>query len=149
MVEVMFSGAPLFEALDRAILQNSSYLELSGISRGAVVLFYPGELPGPYERVKTPENGKLSVVVIKVDNQSLRRSAKSLVVEVDPTRLELVTSAMRSQYDSLPELSGVCKIPANKHICCVVRFSRFQDIYSGCCTVAAQVGLLILARIRE
>src|SRR5215207_875961 len=71
-------------------------------------------------------------------NQGLRRSAKSLVVEVDPTRLELVTSAMRSQYDSLPELSGGCKIPANEHICCVMPFSRFQDIYSGllhgCCT---------------
>jgi len=55
LVEVKFSGAPLFEVLDCTVLQTSSYLELSGISRGTIVLFYPGELPGPYETVKTPE----------------------------------------------------------------------------------------------
>jgi hypothetical protein len=36
--------------------------------------------------------------------------------EVDPTRLELVTSAMRSRLDSLLDVSGISKIAANKHI---------------------------------
>jgi integrase len=42
--------------------------------------------------------------------------AKHRFLRVDPTRLELVTSAMRSQYDSLLGVSVVCKTPANKPI---------------------------------
>jgi len=37
----------------------------------------------------------------------------------------------------LPEVSGVCKIPAKRRICASEHFSRFQEIHSGCCTVAA------------
>jgi hypothetical protein len=36
-----------------------------------------------------------------------------------------------------PEVSRVCKIPANKHIISKIVFSTFQDISLGCCTVAA------------
>jgi hypothetical protein len=54
---------------------------------------------------------------------------------VDPTRLELVISAMRSQYDSLQLIPQVCRIPANKHIIYPVLFLRFQCIRPGCCTL--------------
>src|SRR5919202_4784569 len=38
-----------------------------------------------------------------------------------------------------PEPSPLLRVlPANKHIISEALFSRFQDIYSGCCTVAAQ-----------
>jgi hypothetical protein len=37
----------------------------------------------------------------------------------------------------LPEISRVCKIPANKRIFGRTLFLRFQDIGPGCCTVAA------------
>ena len=57
---------------------------------------------------------------------------------MDPTRLELVTSAMRERHDGLQEFSGACKTPANGSILIAVLFSAFQEIYSGCCTVAAQ-----------
>ena len=57
---------------------------------------------------------------------------------MDPTRLELVTSAMRGRPEGLQEYSGVCKTPANSSILMMVHFSVFQEIYSGCCTVAAQ-----------
>jgi hypothetical protein len=36
-------------------------------------------------------------------------------------------------------LSGVCKIAANNCNCVLTHFSAFQEIYSGCCTVAAHV----------
>jgi hypothetical protein len=58
---------------------------------------------------------------------------------VDPTRLELVTSAMRERHEGLQEFSGACKTPANGSILMIVLFSAFQEIYSGCCTVAAQL----------
>jgi hypothetical protein len=35
-------------------------------------------------------------------------------------------------------LSGVCKIAANSYISVSRLFPAFQEIYSGCCTVAAQ-----------
>ena len=56
---------------------------------------------------------------------------------MDPTRLELVTSAMRGRHEGLQKFSGACKTPANGSILMMVLFSAFQDIYSGCCTVAA------------
>ena len=59
--------------------------------------------------------------------------------EVDPTRLELVTSAMRGRLDSFPNVSRTCKIPANRRITVLTLFSAFQEIYPGCCTVAAQL----------
>ena len=42
--------------------------------------------------------------------------AKRKVLRVDATRLELVTSAVRSQYHTLLEVSRVCKILAKKHV---------------------------------
>jgi hypothetical protein len=39
----------------------------------------------------------------------------------------------------LLEVSAICKIAANRHIWCTSTFSAFQEIHSGCCTVAAQM----------
>jgi hypothetical protein len=58
--------------------------------------------------------------------------------EVEPRGFEPLTSAVQSQYGSLLEVSRVCKIPANKQNDVLTLSLRFQDIYSGCCTVAAQ-----------
>jgi hypothetical protein len=52
-----------------------------------------------------------------------------------------VTSAMRIQHYTLLEVSRVCKTPANDRIDRVVLFLDFQDIHSGCCTVAAHMVL--------
>ena len=57
---------------------------------------------------------------------------------VEPRGFEPLTSAVQRRQDTLPEVSGACKMPANCRICPSARFSRFQEIYSGCCTVAAQ-----------
>ena len=56
---------------------------------------------------------------------------------VDPRGLEPLTSAMRSQHNSLLEVSRGCKISANKHIIYLILLLRFQNIRLGCCTVAA------------
>jgi hypothetical protein len=45
---------------------------------------------------------------------------------------------MRGHHEGLQEFSGACKTPANDGILMTVLFSMFQEIYSGCCTVAAQ-----------
>jgi hypothetical protein len=65
--------------------------------------------------------------------------AKRHILRVDPTRLELVTSAMRIQHYRFLKASRVCKIPGNKRIIHPVLFLGYQDIYSGCCTVAAHI----------
>jgi hypothetical protein len=65
--------------------------------------------------------------------------ANQYIFEVEPRGFEPLTSAVQSQHDSFPEVSRACKIPANSCILCSTVFSRFQDIHSGCCTVAAQV----------
>jgi|SRR5215203_33399 len=57
---------------------------------------------------------------------------------VDPRGLEPLTSAMRGRHEGLQEFSGACKTPANGNILMRVLFSAFQEIYSGCCKVAAQ-----------
>jgi hypothetical protein len=62
---------------------------------------------------------------------------KSVEKRVDPRGLEPLTSAMRGRHEGLQRLSGVCKTPANASILMLVLFSTIQDIYSGCCTVAA------------
>ncbi len=51
--------------------------------------------------------------------------------------LELATSSLSGKHDALLELPRVCKIPANIHILKQTLFPSFQDIYPGCCTVAA------------
>src|ERR671910_359811 len=57
---------------------------------------------------------------------------------VDPWGLEPLSSAMRGRHESLQGFSGACKTPANGSILLKTHFLTFQDIYSGCCTVAAQ-----------
>jgi hypothetical protein len=37
----------------------------------------------------------------------------------------------------LLEISGPCKIAANRRILPITHFPALQEIYSGCCTVAA------------
>jgi hypothetical protein len=65
--------------------------------------------------------------------------AKQPFLVVDPTRLELVTSAMRGRRDGLLEISEPCKNPANSRVSVFIHFLSLQEIYSGCCTVAAQI----------
>jgi hypothetical protein len=45
---------------------------------------------------------------------------------------------MRGRHEGLQEFPGVCKTPANSGILLMMLFSAFQEIFSGCCTVAAQ-----------
>jgi hypothetical protein len=59
------------------------------------------------------------------------------ILGVDPTRLELVTSAVQRRHNTLPDVSAVCKIPAKAVDSALALFPAFQEIYSGCCTVAA------------
>src|SRR5829696_3145764 len=61
---------------------------------------------------------------------------------VEPRGLEPLASAVQRQQDSLLDLSGACKIPANRKIRSLKLFPIFQEIHSGCCTVAAQWLLL-------
>ena len=53
---------------------------------------------------------------------------------------EPLTSSASKKYDTLLEVSAACKIAANQRICALAYFPAFQEIHSGCCTVAAQVG---------
>jgi hypothetical protein len=46
---------------------------------------------------------------------------------------------MRERREGLLGFSGACKTPANSSITMTVHFSAFQEIYSGWCTVAAQM----------
>ena len=56
---------------------------------------------------------------------------------VEPRGFEPPTSAVQRRRDSLLGLSGACKIAANKRISTLSPLLLFQEIYSGCCTVAA------------
>ena len=60
--------------------------------------------------------------------------AKQNLFGVDPTRLELVASAMRGHHEGLQRLSGACKTPANGSILKEALSSAFWEIYSDCCT---------------
>jgi hypothetical protein len=69
---------------------------------------------------------------------------------VGDSGFEPLTSSASKKYDTLLEISAACKMPANCRICPSARFSRFQEIYSGCCTVAAQtLPLLPPYKVRE
>jgi hypothetical protein len=48
-----------------------------------------------------------------------------------------VTSAVQRRQDTLPDVSAVCKIPAKAADSALALFPVFQQIDSGCCTVAA------------
>jgi hypothetical protein len=61
---------------------------------------------------------------------------------VEPRGFEPLTSAVQRRHDTLLDLSAVCKIAANKRIFAPPIFLVFQEIYSGCCTVAAQIVLM-------
>ena len=47
---------------------------------------------------------------------------------------EPLTSFASRQYNSLLEVSGACKIPANCCTSVLTQCSAFQEIWSGCCT---------------
>ena len=64
-------------------------------------------------------------------------------MRVEPRGFEPLTSAVQRWRDSLLDLSGVCKIAANTRITSVLLFPSVQEIYSGCCTVAAHLVLSI------
>ena|SRR5215213_1368139 len=51
--------------------------------------------------------------------------------------IRTLTSALRSQYDSLSKASIAFKIPASSRILYAAIFSIVQYLCSGCCTVTA------------
>jgi hypothetical protein len=57
---------------------------------------------------------------------------------VEPMGFEPTPSAVQRRQDSLPQISRGCKIPAHGDFLLRTHCSSFQEIYSGCCTVAAQ-----------
>jgi hypothetical protein len=59
--------------------------------------------------------------------------------DVGDSGFEPLTTSASMKYDTLLEVSATCKIAANQHICALAHFPAFQDIHSGCCTVAAQM----------
>jgi hypothetical protein len=63
--------------------------------------------------------------------------AKRWIFQVGLPGLEPGTSSLSEKHDVLLKVSRGCKVPANSHIISKAVFSRFQDIHSGCCTVAA------------
>jgi hypothetical protein len=58
---------------------------------------------------------------------------------VGDSGFEPLTSSASKKYDTLLEIPAACKIAANQGICTLARFPAFQEIHSGCCTVAAQI----------
>jgi hypothetical protein len=52
--------------------------------------------------------------------------------------LEPGTSSLSGKCDTFQERSGDCKLLANECILRWILFWGFQEIHSGCCTVAAQ-----------
>jgi hypothetical protein len=44
---------------------------------------------------------------------------------------------VQRRRNALLELSGACKIAAKSAVSAIVHFLSFQEVYSGCCTVAA------------
>jgi hypothetical protein len=64
--------------------------------------------------------------------------AKRHVPKVESRVFEPPISTVQRRHDTLLKLSDVCKIAANAHISCPIYFPSFQEICSGCCTVAAQ-----------
>jgi hypothetical protein len=58
-------------------------------------------------------------------------------MRVEPRGFEPLTSAVQRRLDTLLERSVTCRIPANCRISALALFPAFQEIHSGCCTVAA------------
>jgi hypothetical protein len=56
---------------------------------------------------------------------------------VEPRGFEPLTSAVQRRHHTLLELSVGFKTPANHRISTSAHFPAFQEIHSGCCTVAA------------
>jgi hypothetical protein len=58
---------------------------------------------------------------------------------VGDSGFEPLTSSASRKRDCLLGVSRAYKIPANRGILFTKPFLTFQDIHSGCCTVAAQI----------
>ena len=61
--------------------------------------------------------------------------AKTKVLGVDPTRLELVASAMRRQHEEFAVVRQCSKTPANKHIHFKLLSPVFAVVHLGWCQV--------------
>ena len=57
------------------------------------------------------------------------------VLRVDPTRLELVTSAMRRQHEEFAVVRRCSEMPANKHIYLKLLSPVFAVVHLGWCQV--------------
>jgi hypothetical protein len=58
---------------------------------------------------------------------------------VGDSGFEPLTSSASKKYDTLLEISAACKTPANDGFLSRTVCFGFQEIHSGCCTVAAQM----------
>jgi len=67
-----------------------------------------------------------------------RFTCKSTYFEVELMGFEPLTSTVQRRADSFPKVSRACKTAGNHRISVLTHFPAFQEIYSGCCTVAAQ-----------
>jgi len=68
---------------------------------------------------------------------------------VEPRGIEPLTSALPARHEGLQEFSGECKMPANSSILIMILFSTVQEIYSGCCTVAAKWLRIASTKVRD
>jgi hypothetical protein len=57
-------------------------------------------------------------------------------------------SAVQRRHDTLLERSVICGTPANCRISALALFPAFQEIHSGCCTVAAHIAPLGISAVR-
>jgi hypothetical protein len=80
--------------------------------------------------------------ILRPSTFSMRRNYRLPKVSrgVEPMGFKPLTFAVQRRRDGLLKLSGDCKTAANKRISTLSLFLKIQRLYSGCCTVAAQVG---------
>jgi hypothetical protein len=65
--------------------------------------------------------------------------ARAYKNEVEPRGFESLTSALQGGEIDCQRCLELAKFLQKRRICTSAHFSRFQDMYSGCCTVAAQI----------
>ena len=70
--------------------------------------------------------------------------AGSLAVE--PRGFEPTPSAVQRRQDTLSEISGACKFPANDNFLLRMLCSIFQEVNSGCCTRSEGCHTILCAR---
>jgi hypothetical protein len=80
-------------------------------------------------RMASPVASHLLLFAFHLQNAGFRSGAEGV---------EPLASAVQRRLDRFPKVSGACKIPANGDFLLRILCSSFQEVYPGCCTVAAQ-----------